>query len=169
MVVSELLEILENIAATYRHGVIPPLPDDISLDLFNTYRSYLYPSIYPAPLTKRTDARGSLVEVVKGGSGGQNFVSDSHPAIVRGNHFHLRKVERFVVLRGQATIGIRRLFDDVVIDFSVDGGTPTFVDIPTMHTHNLTNTGSTELVTLFWSNEIFDPEAPDTYVEMVNR
>jgi UDP-2-acetamido-2,6-beta-L-arabino-hexul-4-ose reductase len=169
MMVSELLAFLQDVVSTYRMGIIPELSDDISLDLFNTYRSYLYPSIYPAPLTKRTDARGSLVEVVKGGSGGQSFVSDTHPTVVRGNHFHLRKVERFVVLRGQATIGIRRLFDDVVIDFSVDGETPTFVDIPTMHTHNLTNTGSTELVTLFWSNEIFDPEAPDTYVEMVNR
>ena len=169
LVVSELLELLQNIAATYRQGIIPQLSDDISLDLFNTYRSYLYPSIYPVPLIKRTDARGSLVEVVKGGSGGQSFISDTHPSIVRGNHFHLRKVERFVVLRGQATIGIRRLFDEAIVDFVVDGETPTFVDIPTMHTHNLTNTGSTELVTLFWSHEIFNPDAPDTYAEMVNR
>ena len=169
MMVSELRERLQDVASTYRTGIIPGLSDDISLDLFNTYRSYLYPSFYPAPLTKRSDARGSLVEVVKGGSGGQSFVSDSYPAIVRGNHFHLRKVERFVVLRGQATIGIRRLFDNAVVEFSVDGETPTFVDIPTMHTHNLTNTGSTELVTLFWSNGIFDPEAPDTYAEMVSQ
>jgi len=165
--VSELLEILKNIAATYRDGVIPELSNDLSLDLFNTYRSYVYPSIYPVPLIKRTDARGSLVEVVKGGSGGQSFTSDSHPGIVRGNHYHLRKVERFVVLRGEATISIRRLFDDEVINFSVNGEMPTFVDMPTMHAHNLTNTGSSELVTMFWSHEIFNPDAPDTYAEMV--
>jgi UDP-2-acetamido-2,6-beta-L-arabino-hexul-4-ose reductase len=168
LVVSELLRLLQSISATYSEGIIPDLSDDLSLDLFNTYRSYLYPSIYPVPLIKRTDTRGSLVELVKGGSGGQSFISDSHPNIVRGNHYHLRKVERFVVLRGQATIGIRRLFDNVVINFPVDGETPAFVDMPTMHAHNLTNVGSTELVTMFWSHEIFNPDAPDTYAEMVS-
>ena len=33
--------------------------------------------------------------------------------------------------------------------------------------HNITNVGTSELITLFWADEIFDPENPDTYFEEV--
>jgi UDP-2-acetamido-2,6-beta-L-arabino-hexul-4-ose reductase len=165
--VSSLRDRLVGIDTTYRNGVIPSLNESIDLDLFNTYRSYLFPQYYPVALPEHSDHRGSLVEAVKGGSGGQSFVSTSHPGVVRGNHFHLRKVERFVVLQGQASIRIRRLFDDRIIDLDVCGEEPSVVDIPTLHTHNLVNIGNSELLTLFWSHEVFDSENPDTYAELV--
>jgi UDP-2-acetamido-2,6-beta-L-arabino-hexul-4-ose reductase len=39
--------------------------------------------------------------------------------------------------------------------------------MPTFYTHNITNTGSDDLVTLFWTHELFDPSNPDTYVDPV--
>jgi UDP-2-acetamido-2,6-beta-L-arabino-hexul-4-ose reductase len=37
------------------------------------------------------------------------------------------------------------------------------IDIPPGFTHSITNVGAREMVTLFWSSEIFDPNRPDTY------
>ena len=44
---------------------------------------------------------------------------------------------------------------------------PAVVDMPTMWAHNITNIGTDELLTVFWSNDIFDPRRPDTYPEKV--
>ena len=97
---------------------------------------------------------------------GQSFVSWTEPGFTRGNHFHFRKIERFCVLQGQAEIKIRRLFSEHTHVFRNDGR-PLMIDMPTLHTHNIKNVGAEPLVTLFWANEIFDPQAPDTYSEQV--
>ena len=95
-------------------------------------------------------------------------MSTTHPGITRGNHFHTRKIERFLVASGEAEICLRKLFSHEVIRFQVSGDAPCYVDMPTFHTHHITNTGQAELVTLFWANEIFDPADPDTFPEQVN-
>jgi UDP-2-acetamido-2,6-beta-L-arabino-hexul-4-ose reductase len=167
--VRELAGRLTEYAASYRHGEIPSLPDRHAVRLFNTYRSYCFPEHYPIPLSRRSDARGDLVEAVKAhGGGGQTFYSTTRPGITRGEHFHLAKVERFAVLRGSAEISLRRVGHDDVVRFAVSGDEPTVVDMPAMWVHNITNTGPDELLTLFWTNEVFDPACPDTYPEPVD-
>lgn len=168
MKVSELLKHLTDMRDRYQAMVMPPLDSALDVRLFNTLRSYLFPAHYPVALTLHSDARGSLFEVVKSNSGGQVFMSTTHPGITRGNHFHTRKVERFLVASGAADIRLRKLFCDEVTSFQVRGDTPCYVDIPTFHTHHIINTGQSELVTLFWANEIFDPEDPDTFHELVD-
>jgi UDP-2-acetamido-2,6-beta-L-arabino-hexul-4-ose reductase len=154
----------------YVTGDIPPLRSDLDVDLFNTLRAACFPARYPISLTQRTDARGSLTEVVRAHGGqGQTFVSTTRPGITRGEHFHLHKIERFVVVGGSARISLRRLFTDDVVSFDVTGDAPAIIDMPTMWVHNITNTGAGELTTLFWTNELFDPDAPDTYPEAVAR
>lgn len=165
--VSEMLARLRALLASYRGDVVPNLGDPLDLALFNTLRSYLYPQWYPKALTLHQDARGSLFEAVKADQGGQTFLSTTVPGVTRGNHWHLRKIERFLVVGGTAVIRIRKLFGDEVASFEVSGDAPAFIDIPTMHTHSITNTGAGPLQTLFWSNEIFDPARPDTYFEPV--
>lgn len=167
--VPEAADKLLSMYASYSHDVIPDLRDRFDLQLFNTLRSFMYPSFYARPLKLNTDNRGSLFEAVKNRNGGQAFLSTTKPGITRGNHYHFNKVERFLVVKGQADICIRRLLDDQVETFQVSGDRPAYVDMPTLHTHNITNTGDEELLTLFWSHEIFDPEAPDTYFEPVVR
>ena len=105
---------------------------------------------------------------MKAETGGQVFVSSTVPGVTRGQHYHLRKLERFVVLQGTAEICMRRLFSGDVQRFAVTGAQPMAVEIPTLHTHLITNTGTDLVLTLFWSNEIFDPNRPDTYALSVN-
>ncbi|WP_026268451.1 NAD-dependent epimerase/dehydratase family protein [Micromonospora sp. CNB394] len=166
--VSRLAERLSYFAATYRSGEIPALGERHAVRLFNTYRSHCFPQLFPIPLTCRSDARGNLFEAVRvHGGGGQTFASTTRPGISRGDHFHLAKIERFVVLRGSAEIALRRIGHQEVVTFPVGGDAPVVVDMPTMWAHKITNTGSAELLTLFWANEIFDPTSPDTYAEPV--
>ena len=167
MRVSEALDRLRQLNETYLVGTIPDLRASLDLDFFNTLRSYLFPDHSPVGLLLHADARGALFEAVKSHHGGQAFFSTTHPGITRGRHYHHRKVERFLVVAGNAEIRIRRLFDTEVKVFRVSGAEPCFIDIPTFHTHEITNVGDEDLLTLFWAHEIFNPEAPDTYPEPV--
>ncbi|MBN1173940.1 MAG: capsular biosynthesis protein, partial [Micromonosporaceae bacterium] len=152
----------------YATGDLPALLTDLEIDLFNTLRAALFPAHYPIRPAQRTDGRGSLVEIIRSQGGpGQTFFSTTRPGVTRGEHFHLRKIERFVVLDGTAQIALRRLFHDEIVSFAVAGDRPAIVDIPTLWTHNITNTGNRALTTLFWSNELFDPARPDTFPEPV--
>ncbi|WP_419308082.1 NAD-dependent epimerase/dehydratase family protein [Chromohalobacter israelensis] len=152
---------------SYTSDVIPDLRDTLDLQLFNTLRSFLYPGYYPKALKLHSDDRGALFEGVKNHNGGQAFLSTTKPGITRGNHYHFNKVERFLVVKGQAVIRIRRLLDDRVEEFHVSGDSPCYIDMPTLHTHSITNTGNEDLLTMFWSHELFDPQNPDTYFEPV--
>lgn len=165
--VSELLVRLQALHQTYLSQIVPDLSAPLDLCLFNTLRSYMYPGLYPVELTLRSDARGTLFEAVKSHHGGQTFLSTTHEGITRGNHYHLRKVERFLVTNGEAEICLRRLFTNDVQVFRVSGSRPCYVDMPTFHTHSIKNVGQGDLTTMFWTNEIFDPADPDTYAEPV--
>lgn len=161
-------DLLTDFHRLYSKGELPALVAPFAVDLFNTYRAALFPAHYPIPLTSHADHRGRLVETVRSHGGeGQTFVSTTSPGVTRGEHFHLGKVERFVVLSGSATIALRRLFSDDVVSFDISGAHPCVVDMPTMWVHNITNTGDGELTTLFWTHSLFDPDAPDTYWEPV--
>jgi UDP-2-acetamido-2,6-beta-L-arabino-hexul-4-ose reductase len=168
--VRSLAERLSTYAAHYRAGAFPHLLDRHDVRLFNTYRSHSFPVGWPMPLTRHADGRGALFEAVKShGIAGQTFCSTSRANVTRGEHFHLAKIERFVVLRGTAQIALRRVGYRDVTRFAVGGEEPVVVDMPTMWTHNITNTGSEDLLTLFWTNEVFDPQRPDTYAEPVDE
>lgn len=166
--VQEVFDLLRTQRETYRGSDLPPLGSKLETDLFNTLRAALFPTHYPMDLTAHADDRGRLVEVVRAHGGqGQTFVSTTRPGVTRGEHFHLTKVERFVVLAGQARISLRRLLTNDVVTFDVSGDRPQVVDMPTMWVHNIRNTGDTELTTAFWSHDLFDAQAPDTYWEPV--
>jgi UDP-2-acetamido-2,6-beta-L-arabino-hexul-4-ose reductase len=151
----------------YESGVVPELGDALRRDLFNCYRFATFPSHWPRELKLHSDARGTLFEAVRAEGKGQVFMSTTRPGISRGNHFHLGKIERFQVVKGQAVIRVRRILSDDVAEFSVSDEQPVFIDMPTLHTHSIENVGSSDLITLFWANEFFDPNAADTYADPV--
>ena len=149
MAVPALYRRLRNFHSSYTADTFPDLSDDIDLELFNAYRFAGFPKSWPRLMRLNSDARGTLFEVAKGHSGGQTFVSWTKPGVTRGDHFHLNKVERFAVLQGRATIRVRRVLTDTIWTCEVTGETPVAVDMPTLHTHSLENTGTGPLLTLF--------------------
>ena len=118
-------------------------------------------------LERKEDPRGSLIEVFKMPSDGQVFYSTSKPGIIRGNHYHTRKIERFCVIDGSGTIRLRNRVTNEIREFHVSGDKPQTVTMLINWTHNIQNTGDTEMKLLVWANEIFDPQDPDTFSEEV--
>ena len=99
--------------------------------------------------------------------GGQVSFSTTVPGITRGNHFHTRKIERFSVIKGNALIQLRQIGTQDSMDFYLDGTDPAYVDMPVWYTHNIKNIGTTDLYTIFWINEFYNPADADTFLETV--
>lgn len=167
--VSELLILLQNYKTLYQeYGEIPRLMNVFELNLFNTFRCYMdIKNYFPKKMKQHLDGRGSFVELIRLGIGGQVSFSTTVPGITRGNHFHTRKIERFVVIKGRALIQLRRIGTDEVLDFYLDGKNPAYVDIPIWYSHNIKNIGNDILYTNFWINEAYNPEDTDTFFEKV--
>lgn len=169
MKVSEVLERFGQYKSLYlEQGIVPSLSSRHEWNLFNTFRSYIdMAHHFPVQLVQHTDARGSFVETVKMGVGGQVSFSTTVPGVTRGNHYHTRKMERFVVMKGKARIQLRKVGTDEVLDYYLDGDHPAYVDMPVWYTHNISNIGNEILYAQFWINEWYDPNDGDTYFEPV--
>ena len=167
--VSDILQLLKGYKDNYfEKGIFPNLNDPFELNLFNTFVCYIdHQAFFPFHLKLNSDDRGIFVETVKLNSGGQVSFSTTKPGITRGNHYHTRKAERFAVIKGKARIELRRISTDNVLSFNLDGDKPSFVDMPIWYTHNITNIGTDDLYTIFWINEPFNAEDPDTFFESV--
>jgi len=163
--VSEILRLLKDFKTQYvDNGQVPKVDlNSFELDLFNTFTSFIPKDYFPRKFTKHTDDRGAFVEIMRAGSAGQSSYSTTVPGITRGNHYHTRKVERFAVISGKASIQLRKIDSDEVFEYILDGAEPAYVDMPIWYTHNIKNIGDTELITLFWINEPYNPEDADTY------
>lgn len=166
--VSALLAILKNIKEScLGSGIIPELSDPFMLNLYNVFLTYLdYEKLNHHPEIHR-DQRGELFEILKLVQGGQIFFSKTKPGQIRGNHYHIRKAEKFCVIEGDAVIRMRRIGTKEIKEFKIESGRPAFVDIPIFHTHHIENVGENDLYTLFWCNELYDPNDKDTYPEEV--
>lgn len=143
--------------------LLPDFSDPFHKKLYPTYISYLEEHDFSYQLTIRSDLRGELAEFLKQAKFGQIFISRTKPGIIRGNHFHHTKVEKFLVVEGDAVIRFRRIDGEEIIEYEVSGRDFKVIDIPPGYTHNIENVGEDELITLFWAGEIFDPKASDTY------
>lgn len=168
--ISEVRELLLQTHDLYaERGEIPPLTSSFETNLFNTYRAASFPAMWPITPPVFDDQRGVLFETVRSHGGpGQAFASTTQPGQTRGDHYHLHKVERFFVVRGRAEIRLRRLLRDEVVTFILDGDRPSFVDMPTLWVHSIRNVGDTELVTMFWADQLLDREKPDQFAERVS-
>ena len=163
--VSEILKLLETYKQDYvDNGKVPKVDlKSFELNLFNTFTSFIPKNYFPRPFIKHSDNRGAFVEIMRADTAGQSSYSTTVPGITRGNHYHTRKVERFSVISGKASIKLRKVDSDESIEYILDGETPAYVDMPIWYTHNITNIGDSELITLFWINEPYNPEDADTY------
>ena len=167
--VTEVLGLLNTFKDSYLDSnTIPSLKTPFELQLFNTFRSYIdIDQINPVPIVQYTDERGFFSELIRTEIGGQISYSTTLPGITRGNHFHTRKIERFMVIGGKAKISLRKIGTDQVHEYLLEGANPSYVDMPIWYTHNITNIGSSPLITAFWINEPYNSEDADTYFENV--
>ena len=167
--VSEILELLIKFKNKYfENGQIPDFNNLFEINLFNTFRSYFNLNThFPIKYKNNIDERGNFVEIIRLETGGQVSFSITKKDITRGNHYHTRKIERFSVIKGKALIQLRKIGTTEVYDCYLSGDEPAYVDMPIWYTHNIKNLGEEELYTIFWINEFYDANDPDTYFENV--
>ena len=158
-----IVELLGQFRQTRDTLDIPDQGDPFVRKLYATYQSFLPPDRLSYKPTCHTDERGSFTELLHFGARGQVSVNVSLPHIVKGEHWHHTKHEKFIVVAGHGIIRFRCAWDDAIYAYDVTGNPPTIVDIPPGYTHNIENLGDDPLVTIMWASEAFDPEHPDTY------
>ncbi|MGL5207417.1 MAG: capsular polysaccharide biosynthesis protein CapF [Acidaminococcaceae bacterium] len=159
----EIAGLINSFRASREERSIPDMSNSFVKKLYSTYLSYLPADKFSYPLKMNVDNRGSFTEIIRTPDRGQVSVNISKPGITKGNHWHNTKNEKFVVVSGKALIQFRKVDSDEVIDYHVSADKLEVVDIPVGYTHNIINEGDTDLVTIMWVNEVFDPEKPDTY------
>lgn len=164
----ELAKIIKSFKESRKTLQIPNMQEDsLEKKLYSTYLSYLPKDQFSYPLKMNIDQRGSFTEFLKTNEFGQVSVNISKPGITKGQHWHHSKNEKFLVVSGQGLIQFRDIYSDEIIEYHVSGDKLEVIDIPTGYTHNIINVGKTDMVTIMWANEAFDPEHPDTYFEEV--
>lgn len=161
----ELADRLYKIKAMRGTLIVPDLSDDFTKFLHATYLSYLDKNDFSYEMDSKEDNRGSFIELIKSNSFGQISISKSYKEIIRGNHYHNTKNEKFCVIQGEAVIKLRNILDDKIISYYVSDKKIEIIDIPPGYTHSIENLtdGDGEMILLIWANEMFNPENPDTY------
>lgn len=171
----EIVGLLESFRDARETLAVPNLKDgSFSKKLYSTFLSYYEPGHFAYDLKPNVDARGSFTEFLRTPERGQVSVNVSKPGITKGNHWHMSKWEKFLVVSGTASIKLRKVGEDAegnpfpVDEYVVRGEDMLVVEMIPGYTHSITNLSDTDdLVTVMWANEPFDPENPDTYYEEV--
>ncbi len=159
----EIVDLIYSFKDSREKRSIPCMIDAFTKKLYSTYLSYLPANQFSYPLKMNMDNRGSFTEFIKTPDRGQVSVNISKPGIIKGNHWHHTKNEKFLVVSGNGVIRFRKVGSDEISSYYVSGEKLEVVDIPPGYTHNIENLGDTDLVTIMWANESFDPNKPDTY------
>lgn len=159
----EIVDLIYSFKESRENLQIPDMKDGFSKKLYSTYLSYLPKDEFSYPLKMNVDNRGSFTEMLRTNERGQVSVNISKPGITKGNHWHHTKNEKFIVVSGEGLIRFRKIDSDEIIEYRVSGEKIEVVDIPTGYTHSIVNVGETDLITVMWANECFDPDHPDTY------
>jgi len=141
--------------------------DQLTKKLYATYLSYISPDDVVIPTDMKQDDRGFFSELIKSPHFGQISMSRTKPGVIRGNHWHNTKTEKFIVVEGKAVIRQRKIGTSEIFEYAVSGDEIRIIDIPPGYTHSMENIGENDVVTIFWAGEIFDPNNPDTFYENV--
>ena len=171
----EIVGLLQGFRDARETLAVPDLAEGgFSKKLYSAFLSYYEPERFAYDLKPNVDARGSFTEFLRTPERGQVSVNVSKPGITKGNHWHMSKWEKFLVVSGAASIKLRKVGVDQdgnpypVDEYIVKGSDMLVVEMIPGYTHSITNLSETEdLVTVMWANEPFDPEKPDTYYEEV--
>lgn len=159
----KLAETLKQFKSSINSIFVPNTGDEFIKKLYSTYISYVPVEEMTVEAVQNVDERGSFTELVKTNTVGQISISVSKPGVVRGNHYHHTKIERFIVVKGHAKIKFTHIVTKESYEFEVDDKKIQVVTIPVGYTHNIENIGNDEMVLVIWCNELFDKERPDTF------
>lgn len=149
--------------------LMPKMPNgSFEKKLFSLYLTYLPTKAFKYELKMNFDERGSFTELIHTLDCGQVSINISKPGITKGQHWHNSKWEQFIVVSGHGLIQERNINTGETVEFEVSGDKIEAIYMIPGWTHNIINLSKTEnLVTVMTCNEIFNPNHPDTFFEIV--
>ena len=161
----EIVSLLHKFDDQRKTLVMPEIPSgSFAKKLYSTFLSYLPASKVAFPLKMNFDGKGSCTDVLKTTGNGQFSVEVINPGMTKGNQWHNSKWELLVVVSGKALIRERKIGSNEVLKYEVSGKEMKAVHMLPGYSHSIENLSATEpLVVLKWTNEMFDPQKPDTY------
>lgn len=159
----EIADLIYKFKTTRENMSVINTADEFEKKLYSTYLSFLPENEFVYSQKVNSDERGLFAELFRTENAGQFSVNIAKPGVVKGNHWHNTKNEKFIVVKGKAEIKFRKPFSDEVIKYEVSGDEIKIVDIPCGYTHNIKNVGEEDLVFFIWCNECFDKFNTDTY------
>lgn len=163
VLLGDIVDLIHSFKKSREDKFIVNLSDEFTKKLYSTYLSFLPEDSFKYELKMNEDNRGSFTEFIKTYGFGQVSVNVAKPGIVKGNHWHHTKNEKFLVVSGQGVVRFRNIYSDKVIEYFVSGEKLEVIDIPVGYTHNIENIGLNDLVTIMWANELLDTNHPDTF------
>lgn len=160
---SRIVELLQSFKESRRDLQVPDMSDEFTKKLYSTYLGYQPQDQFSYPLKMNIDHRGSFTEFIRTADRGQISVNISRPGITKGNHWHHTKNEKFLVVSGMGVIRLRQLESEHIIEYHVSGEKLEVIDIPPGYTHHIENLGTSDMISVIWANEQFEPDRPDTF------
>lgn len=165
----EIVDLLETFKTQPTTLMMPKIPNgSFAKKLYSLYLTYLPTEKFKYALKMNVDDRGSFTELVHTEDCGQISINISRPGITKGQHWHNSKWELFIVVAGHGLIQERNINTGETVEFEVSGDKIEAVHMIPGWTHNIINLSDIEnLVTVMTCNEIFNPNRPDTFFEVV--
>jgi len=160
--VGKLAATLRQMAEGRAAGRVSKVGRGLERALYATYLSYLPPEQFGLALVSHDDARGSFSEFLRTPDCGQVSVLTAHAGETRGGHYHHTKVEKFLVVHGQARFRFRHVLSGETVQLTASADRPMAIETIPGWTHDITNVGGDDLVALLWASEAFDAARPDT-------
>ena len=165
----EIVDLLMQFKEQPKTLMMPKMPEgSFAKKLYSLYLTYLPPDKVKYALQMNMDDGGSFTELVHTEDCGQVSINISRPGITKGQHWHNSKWELFIVVAGHGLIQERNINTGEMVEFEVSGDKIEAIYMTPGWTHNIINLSETEnLVTVMTCNEIFNPNRPDTFFEVV--
>jgi len=165
--VGETADTIRGFRADRSDNLIDEVGTGLVRALYATYVAALPPTEFSYPIVSHRDPRGAFSEILKTRTSGQFSYFTARPGVTRGGHYHHTKTEKFLIVHGEARFGFRHMLTGETYEIFTSGTEPTVVETVPGWTHDVTNIGKTEMISLLWANEIFDRDHPDTIAEKV--
>jgi UDP-2-acetamido-2,6-beta-L-arabino-hexul-4-ose reductase len=165
---AEVLALLQTFKTEYAGSLlIPDLNDKFNAALFKTFQTFLvHDELFPVSVKQSNSGLASMWKIVEQvNCGGRVMLTTLVPGARTGSFFHLRKLERIAVIKGNAFIQICKTGTGEMLNYKLSGNNLAFVDIPIWHTFSVANTGREELCMICWSSEPGRRHDSDLYSE----
>ena len=166
--VSKIYEIISNFEKDRKNLKIIKVNNKFQKNLYSTYLSYLPKNSYKYNLKENIDKRGNFIELIKSSSAGQFSFCTINPSEKRGSHYHNNKVEKFFVAKGRVSFRFKCLKTNKTNEFILEDKKKEIIESIPGQVHELSNLSRSEIAIVFvWTNEIFNPLKPDTYLRKI--